>query len=626
MRNGFNGVIHAHPALRGRTGPNDSLRRIPAASPISAATAPSDESLCSHTPPTRPMKVPDIAAPGELQTSRYARDVLAGLRRVATLVARGVSPSEVFFAVADEIARCMEASNASVSRFDGDGTLVLLALGRIDPTVKNKPLIGERFSLEGNNVAATVARVGRAARQDSSQNASGPVAAWIREMGFRCTVGAPIIVDGRVWGMAAVASSGPEPLPPDTEARISDFANLVAAAIVNAASRAELLAGRDELSVLAEQQASLRRVATLVARGVDSSAVFCAVAEELSGWLGVHHHAVLFRYEPDGAGVLLGAGGYDPELAKIPVGERFTLDGESVAAKVFRTGRPARMDSYENAPGSIAMRFGVLGLCRAVGAPIIVDGRLWGTAIIGASRPDGEPLPPDTEARIGDFADLVATAIANAQTHLELSASRARIVAAADDARRGFERDLHDGAQQQLVALGLKLGTAHASVPSELHALKEQTAGILSGLAGISQEVQRISRGIHPAILSSGGLGPALKVLARRCTVPVELDLGVDGRLPESVEVAAYYVVAEALTNAAKHARASDVRVFAETEDANLVLSIQDNGIGGADVTKGSGLIGLKDRVEALGGQMKILSTHTGSGTSLLVTMPLDVN
>ena len=572
------------------------------------------------------MKVPDIAAPGELQTSRYARDVLAGLRRVATLVARGVSPSEVFFAVADEIARCMEASNASVSRFDGDGTLVLLALGRIDPAVKNKPLIGERFSLEGNNVAATVARVGRPARQDSSQNASGPVAAWIREMGFRCTVGAPIIVDGRVWGMAAVASSGPEPLPPDTEARISDFANLVAAAIVNAASRAEMLAGRNELSVLAEQQASLRRVATLVARGVDSSAVFCAVAEELSGWLGVHHHAVLFRYEPDGAGVLLGAGGYDPELAKIPVGERFTLDGESVAAKVFRTGRPARMDSYENAPGSIAMRFGVLGLCRAVGAPIIVDGRLWGTAIIGASRPDGQPLPPDTQARIGDFADLVATAIANAQTRLELSASRARIVAAADDARRGFERDLHDGAQQQLVALGLKLGTAHASVPSELHALKEQTAGILSGLAGISQEVQRISRGIHPAILSSGGLGPALKVLARRCTVPVELDLGVDGRLPESVEVAAYYVVAEALTNAVKHARASDVNVCAQTEGANLVLSIRDNGIGGADVTKGSGLIGLKDRVEALGGQMKILSAHTGSGTSLLVTMPLDVN
>jgi signal transduction histidine kinase len=210
-------------------------------------------------------------------------------------------------------------------------------------------------------------------------------------------------------------------------------------------------------------------------------------------------------------------------------------------------------------------------------------------------------LPPDTEARIGDFADLVATAIANAATRAELIASRARMVAAADDARRRIERDLHDGAQQRLVALGVQLRLAEASVPPDLAPLKEQLDDVVSGLTGASADLQEISRGIHPAILSKGGLGPALKTLARRSIVPVDLDLelGVDRRLPDSVEVGAYYVVSEALTNAAKHARASVVKVDVKAEGANLHLSIRDDGIGGANSRKGSGLIGLVDRVEA---------------------------
>ena len=290
---------------------------------------------------------------------------------------------------------------------------------------------------------------------------------------------------------------------------------------------------------------------------------------------------------------------------------------------VFRTGRAARMDSYENAPGSIAARFRALGIRTSVGAPIIVDGCLWGAAIVGSLQP--EPLPPDTEARVSDFTDLVATAIANAQTRAQLTASRARIVAAGDDARRRIERDLHDGAQQRLVSLGLQLRAAEACVPAELQPLKEQISQLVTTVAGVSEEVQEISRGIHPAILSRGGLGPALKALARRSAVPVKLDVGVDRRLPESAEVAAYYVVAEALTNVAKHARASEVNVCADTEGANLRLSIRDDGVGGADSGKGSGLIGLVDRVEALGGQIEI-SSPTGRGTSLLVTMPLQVN
>jgi signal transduction histidine kinase len=264
-----------------------------------------------------------------------------------------------------------------------------------------------------------------------------------------------------------------------------------------------------------------------------------------------------------------------------------------------------------------------VGLRVAVGAPIVVGHRVWGAAVVGSYRP--EPLPPDTEARVGDFAELVATAIANAQAHSELTASRARIVAAGDLARQRFERDLHDGAQQRLISLGLALRTVEAAVPPELQPLKKQMSDIVDGLVGVSEEVREISRGIHPAILSKGGLGPALKTLARRSAVPVELSLGVHERLPESTEVAAYYVVAEALTNTAKHAQASKVDVRVDADDANLHLSIDDDGIGGAAVGKGSGLTGLVDRVEALGGTMRV-SSRIGCGTSLRVSIPLQAS
>jgi signal transduction histidine kinase len=210
-------------------------------------------------------------------------------------------------------------------------------------------------------------------------------------------------------------------------------------------------------------------------------------------------------------------------------------------------------------------------------------------------------------------------------SNVELTASRVRIVAAADDARRRLERDLHDGAQQRLVSLGLELRAAEASVPADLHPLREQISDIVTGLAGVSQDLQEISRGIHPAILSKGGLGPALKSVARRSAVPVELDVAVDRRLPESAEVAAYYVVVEALTNATKHAQASEVFVCIKAEGANLRLSVRDDGIGGADSHNGSGLIGLTDRVAALGGHLQI-SSPAGRGTTLLADIPLEVD
>jgi signal transduction histidine kinase len=376
----------------------------------------------------------------------------------------------------------------------------------------------------------------------------------------------------------------------------------------------------ERVRVLAEQQAALRRVATLVARGGAPSEVFSTVAEELVRCLGVCS-AALIRFQADGTSIVLAAHD-EAGLPKMPVGERFAVEGENVAAMVLDTGRAARIDNHDNAWGPAAARIRELGLRSGVGAPIAVGGRLWGAAIVSSSR--SEPLPVDTEARIEDFADLVATAIANAESHAQLTASRARIVAAADAARRSFERDLHDGAQQRLVSLGLAIRTAEASVPPELRPLKEQISHIATGLAGVSEDLREISHGIHPAIVSRGGLGAALKTLGRRSAVPVDLEVGVDRQLPESAEVAAYYVVSEALTNAAKHAQASEVNVRVEADEANLHLWIQDDGIGGADSGNGSGLTGLIDRVEALGGMLEI-SSLPGSGTSLLVEIPLEV-
>jgi signal transduction histidine kinase len=307
-------------------------------------------------------------------------------------------------------------------------------------------------------------------------------------------------------------------------------------------------------------------------------------------------------------------------LTKMAIGERLSLDGENVAAMIRQSGEAARMDSFDGAKGATAERIRALGLRSAVGAPIVVDSRVWGALVTGSSHI--EPLPPETEARIGDFADLIATAIANAETRAELTASRARIVTAADQARRRFERDLHDGAQQRVVSLGLELRALEASIPPEQQGLRDRLSRVVTGLVGLSTDLQEISRGIHPAILSKSGLGPAIKTLARRSAVPVVLELDVDGRLPESVEVAAYYVAAEALTNAAKHAQASQIAVRAAVDDDKLRLSISDDGVGGAVAGNGSGLIGLKDRVEALAGRLDI-SSAAGSGTTLVVVIPL---
>jgi signal transduction histidine kinase len=248
--------------------------------------------------------------------------------------------------------------------------------------------------------------------------------------------------------------------------------------------------------------------------------------------------------------------------------------------------------------------------------PISVGGRLWGVMVVSSER---GPLPASTEARLAGFTELAATAVANTEAQAALAASRARIVAVADQARSRIERDLHDGAQQRLVSLTLRLRTAQASLPREFAAQLDHAA---AEAAGALREVREIARGIHPAILAERGLAPTLKTLARRSPVPVELRVQVSGRLPEPVEVSAYYVIAEALTNAAKHARAAAVSVQIEVAGDVLRLEVRDDGAGGADFSRGTGLAGLKDRVEALGGRI-FLDSPRGAGTSLRVELPL---
>ena len=368
---------------------------------------------------------------------------------------------------------------------------------------------------------------------------------------------------------------------------------------------------RAELGRLNEEQTALRHVATLVAEGSPANEVFSAVASEV-GLLARADITRLLRFESDGTATVSGtwARSSDP----VPEGARIAI-GETVAAHVRQSRMPARRT--EISPPDLPE-----GTYSAVGAPIIVNGALWG-AITALSKIE-RPLREDTEVRMAEFTDLVGTAIANTQAHADLVASRARIVAAADESRRRIERDLHDGIQQRLITLALKLRTIDSDLPDE-SPVREPLAAFDAELIEAVEDLREVSRGIHPAILSEGGLGPALRALARRSAVPVELDLDVGARLPSTVEAAAYYVAAESLTNVAKHANASVVELSAVLDDDRLQVTVRDDGAGGADASRGSGLIGLIDRVEALGGTL-VCDSPKGRGTTVRIEIPLGMS
>jgi signal transduction histidine kinase len=541
------------------------------------------------------------------QSARLAEEHGA-LRRVATLVARRVPPPEVFAAVAREVGLLQDVDATYIARYELDGTATGVAAWS---SAGDHLPVGTRVDLEGESVAGLVLRTGRPARLRGYEHASGPAAALGREPGVRSSVGTPIVVDQTLWGVMIASSKRGGWLPADTETRIAAFTELSATAIANAESRARL-------TRLVEEQTALRRVATLVALGVPPEKVFAAVIEEAGRLIPVEL-AAMGRYEPDGTFTVVATSSAVGDT--FPVGGRWPIGGNNVTTLVFETGRPARIDDYAEASGPVGVAVRDEGAGSAVGAPIIVDGRLWGMTT-ARSRP-GQPLPADTESRLASFTELVATAIANAESRADLAASRARIVAAADETRKRIERDLHDGTQQRLISLGLELHAARATVPPQLSELEGDLSHVAEGLMSVSDELREISRGLHPGILSEGGLRQALRALCRRSAVPVELDVHGDRRLPEPVEVAAYYVVSEALTNAAKHANPTTVNVDLETHATALRLAIRDDGIGGADPSQGSGLVGLKDRVEALGGTFQVTSP-AGKGTSLLINVPLE--
>jgi signal transduction histidine kinase len=372
----------------------------------------------------------------------------------------------------------------------------------------------------------------------------------------------------------------------------------------------------DELIRLTTEQAALHRIATLVARGTPPGELFTAVAGEVASLL-VADSAIVGHVEPDGLVTILAQRGRGAGV--IVVGERREVRPHTAVAMVAASSEPARTDDDEHASPETRTLMRQDGVRSDVATPIVVDGRLRGVIEASSSR---ARFPTDSVSRMLNFTELVATAIANAESGSQLAASRARIVAAEDEARRRLERDLHDGVQQRLVSLALEVRAAQAAVPPTQAVLRDELASVVEGLTGALDELREISRGIHPAILPEGGLGPALRTLARRAPVPVALSVHVDDELPDGVEVAAYYTVSEIVTNAAKHAQASLIEVDVSCADGVLGIVARDDGIGGADPTAGSGLIGLQDRIAALGGTCSVHSPK-GEGTAVHVVLPL---
>ena len=559
------------------------------------------------------MAVANAMAEDEL---RELADTQAALRRLATLVARGEPPEAVFAAATREALQRFGSGTARMVRYELDGTATLLAN---EGTTGAHVRVGQRW--EGyppTGLTATVRRTGQSARIDDYRDLLGGEL-YLRE-GLSSAFGVPIHVDGRLWGMIAVGT-GAGPLPPDAEQRMTEFTDLVATSVANAQNRGSLQASHDELARLLREQAALRRIATLVARGTRPVEIFLAVSDEVRRLIGADS-AGIARFEPDGSSVVV-VGGVGGQVAdNLPAGSRVKLRDYMAPALVWQTGRAALVneDRWKDAPGRIAEGLRELGFRSMVASPIIVEGRLWG--VVNAMSKCG-PFASDTPDRMTDFTELVGTAVGNAENRAELAASRTRIVAAADEARRRIERDLHDGAQQHLLALALRLNTA-AVVPEKIGEIRGEITDIATELTGVVDELQEISRGIHPAILSSAGLRPALRALGRRSTIPVDMDVRIDGRLPEAIEVGAYYVVSEMLTNAAKHSSASVVEVTADVSDGTLRVCVRDDGIGGADPQRGSGLVGLKDRIEALDGTFSILSP-IGDGTTASCELPVTV-
>jgi PAS domain S-box-containing protein len=539
-------------------------------------------------------------------TANRLTEEQAALRRVATLVAKEAPPAEVFAKVAEELATVLGDVDCSLFRDEGDGTASAVALSgaRVSAGVR----VGTRLPVDGDGVIASVLRDGRPCRIGEYSGATGAIAQRGRELGIRSAVGCPIVVGGRIWGAMGAARYEAEAFPPEAETRIGQFADLVATAIANADARAEV-------ERLAAEQAALRRVAMLVADGAAPAAVFEAVAAEMEGLLGADG-VTLSRYEPDEEVTVVAHRGLNAAL--LPPGTRTSHQGTNVTSLVRRSERPARMEHYDDTHGAVAELIRGLGVRASVAAPIVVDGRLWGVTI--ASWTGEESPPGDTEERMAQFAELLDTAIANADSRDQLTASRVRLLAEGDEARRRVVRDLHDGAQQRLVHTIVTLKLAQRSLRQKDGDAESLIGEALEHAERGNAELRELAHGILPSVLTRGGLQAGVDAFVSRLDLPVQVEVPVE-RFPVEIEASAYFIVAEALTNVVKHSHAGHAEVRASAHDGTLHVEVRDDGIGGAD-PDGHGLVGIGDRATALGGRLKVKSP-AGGGTLVAATLPL---
>lgn len=522
-------------------------------------------------------------------------DEQAALRHVATLVARGAGPTEVFAAVAEGVAHVMNVPGICMLRFDEHLSATKVAGWGSAPFE-----IGSQWSASDMSMMTYLATSGRPARFENFSEATGPFAAVLHASGVQSSVGAPILVDGAPWGAVVAYSSASQPLAEDAEDRLARFTELVATAISN-------VQAHDSLQELASEQGALRRVATIAARSSDPSDVFAAVCRETAELLGAKRVAV----------------------------EQCVPMGEMKVIAEWYSGEERLLESPHGSPSAITVREDLRSIPEPSGASenldrldaqrplsrsetvVTVDKEVWGALVaegIGA-------LPDKAHSTLSSFAEMVAIAVGNATTRSQLLASRARIVTAGDEARKRIQRDIHDGVQQRIVASLIDLQVAEGCFGEDPQGARARLGLALESLQTGQEELRELVAGLHPRVLTSGGLRNALESLASSGQVPVDVT-APSQRFPPHLEAAAYFVAAESLANVTKHARASAVQIRVEEDPQELHISVQDDGVGGANSDGGTGLRGLEDRIEALGGRLRVASPVNG-GTVVEAHLPI---
>jgi signal transduction histidine kinase len=542
---------------------------------------------------------------------RQLAEEQSALRRITSMSSGGRAAAVVFDVVEREACAALGADSSRLMRVAAGDTHGLIV--SLHGTSGDGLEAGQTIALSGETLTGLMRDRGTVVRVDTASLHPGQLRERLEQMGIHTALQAPIVVDARLWGALGLAWRGGQ-APPGVEQRAARFADALATAIASASNRAALRA-------LADEQAALRRVATLVARGAEPASVFEAVALETGALMGTAS-SVLYRFESDGTVTPIASAALQPPLN----GSAVMLDGDSATRRVRESGQPAAIEWAGLTPadrGTLANLASDYRHSASAAAPVTVEGRLWGAMVV--SWAGEQQMAAGSETRLAAFTELVGTAIANSASRAELAASRARLVRAGDEARRRIQQGISDGAMRRLTSLGAGF--------HEARQVTERFPGARAGLDPLFDELARrvaeaagqledIARGLHPAGLESHGLERALLTLARESAIPIALDVRLAERLPEALEVASYYVVSEAVTNAVKHARATIVEIDVERAGDELLVSIRDDGDGGADPIRGTGLVGLRDRVATVGGRLRI-DSPSGGGTIVTMAVPL---